>query len=245
MPTVSDDFNRANGALGANWTAAFEGPPTIVSNATVGPTNNADEAAFWSAASFDADHYSEADTTLGGDTSWVGVVARLTATQGYVAVWATNSGGQYRLYRVTSSGGSWVQLGIVNSVGTTGTRRLRVEAEGTTITMFVDSTQQIQVTDSAITSGSPGIYHFWLNSTGTLDNFDGGDLAVSHVPQNLVATTFNASRIDLTWDAVAVATAYEIERDGVVIVSDHPTTSYSDTGLSAATEYDYQVRSVL
>jgi hypothetical protein len=63
-------------------------------------------------------------------------------------------------------------------------------------------------------------------------------------PANLVATTISTSRIDLTWSAAAGATGYDIERDGVVIVTDHPTTGYSDTGLAENTTYTYRVRTV-
>jgi hypothetical protein len=63
-------------------------------------------------------------------------------------------------------------------------------------------------------------------------------------PTGLTAVVISASRIDLTWNPVASATGYDIERDGIVIVTDHATTSYSDTGLSIDTSYSYRVRSV-
>lgn len=64
------------------------------------------------------------------------------------------------------------------------------------------------------------------------------------IPQNLQATAISSSQINLTWNAITTATGYDIERGGVVIVSDHPTNSYSDTGLSPSTEYSYRVRAV-
>jgi hypothetical protein len=64
-------------------------------------------------------------------------------------------------------------------------------------------------------------------------------------PANLVATAISATSIDLSWDAYAGATGYSVERNGVVLVDDHATTSYSDTGLAAGTSYDYRVRAVL
>lgn len=63
-------------------------------------------------------------------------------------------------------------------------------------------------------------------------------------PDNLQAVAASDTQIDLSWDALSGYTAYDIERDGVVIVSDHSTTSYSDTGLDADTEYVYRVRGV-
>jgi hypothetical protein len=60
----------------------------------------------------------------------------------------------------------------------------------------------------------------------------------------LTATPAVVGRIDLEWNAVPGAAGYDIERDGVVIVFDHPTTSYSDTDVAPGTEYDFRVRAV-
>ncbi len=64
-------------------------------------------------------------------------------------------------------------------------------------------------------------------------------------PSNLVATAVGGDRIDLTWDAVAGVDGYDIERDSVIIEWNHPVNSYSDTPLSASTEYSYRVRAVV
>lgn len=64
------------------------------------------------------------------------------------------------------------------------------------------------------------------------------------VPTGLTATPVSATQINLAWNAVSGASGYDIERNGAVIVFDHPTNSYSNTGLSPATTYTYRVRSV-
>jgi hypothetical protein len=64
-------------------------------------------------------------------------------------------------------------------------------------------------------------------------------------PQNLIATAVSDDQIDLTWDVFTGAIGYDIERDTLVIVSDHPTNSYSDTGLDPSTLYTYRVRAVI
>lgn len=58
------------------------------------------------------------------------------------------------------------------------------------------------------------------------------------------ATPFDDDRIDLSWNAIPGALGYEIERDGLIIVTNHGSTSYSDTGRDPATEYCYRVRAV-
>ena len=60
-------------------------------------------------------------------------------------------------------------------------------------------------------------------------------------PLNLVATPISDTEIDLAWDAVIGAAKYDIERDGVVVVTGHIGITYPDTGLTADTEYRYRV----
>jgi hypothetical protein len=60
-------------------------------------------------------------------------------------------------------------------------------------------------------------------------------------PTNLVATPISISEIDLEWIASVGASSYDIERDGVVIVTGHVGTTYQDTGLAQDTQYRYRV----
>lgn len=61
-------------------------------------------------------------------------------------------------------------------------------------------------------------------------------------PVGLTADPISPNQIDLEWEALTGADAYDIERDGVIIETGHLTTTYSDTGLTPNTEYDYRVR---
>ena len=65
------------------------------------------------------------------------------------------------------------------------------------------------------------------------------------VPQNLIAVAVSTNEIDLVWDVFIGAAAYDIERDGVTIVFDHPTETYDDVGLAPETLYTYRVRAVV
>jgi hypothetical protein len=64
------------------------------------------------------------------------------------------------------------------------------------------------------------------------------------IPANLHLVSKTDTQINLAWDAVAGATGYDIERNGIVIATDVSGTTYSDTGLSGSTEYTHRVRSV-
>ncbi|WP_340022473.1 carbohydrate binding domain-containing protein [Paenibacillus sp. FSL K6-1096] len=70
------------------------------------------------------------------------------------------------------------------------------------------------------------------------------DTEAPAVPANLQAKVVNASTIGLTWDAAADnirVTGYEIYRNGVKIGTSQ-TASYTDSGLSGSTDYEYQVK---
>ncbi|NRA39588.1 MAG: DUF5060 domain-containing protein, partial [Planctomycetes bacterium] len=74
----------------------------------------------------------------------------------------------------------------------------------------------------------------------------GPDVEAPSQPQSLALNILSDSQIDLTWNAstdnVAVST-YNIYRDGSLINSSS-ITSFSDSGLTASTNYSYQVSAV-
>lgn len=67
-------------------------------------------------------------------------------------------------------------------------------------------------------------------------------------PANVLADTFSATRVDITWNASAGADHYQVERAGsitgsfTVLNSNVTTTSYSDTTVSSVNTYIYRVR---
>ncbi len=73
------------------------------------------------------------------------------------------------------------------------------------------------------------------------------DATAPTVPQNLSATAAGTSRIDLTWsassDPESGIAGYRIFRDGSQVGQTNQT-SFSDTGLNPATEYEYRVLAV-
>jgi hypothetical protein len=65
-------------------------------------------------------------------------------------------------------------------------------------------------------------------------------------PTNLTATTLSSSKIALDWDdnSEPDLASYNVYRDGDQIVSGLTSSEYTDTGLSGATEYCYEVTAV-
>jgi predicted phage tail protein len=69
-------------------------------------------------------------------------------------------------------------------------------------------------------------------------------------PTNVTATAISVSRVQVTWDAVATATSYQVfaavspGTPVFVTTVRAPATAFSHTGLTAETTYAYQVRAV-
>jgi len=87
-----------------------------------------------------------------------------------------------------------------------------------------------------------------VNAKAAVDSIGGGSGGDTTPPAKvtgLTATHVSSTQIDLTWDANSESdlSHYNIYRDGVLI-DQTTSTSYSDTGLSPATTYTYEVSAV-
>ena len=111
--SASDDFNRADGGLGANWTAIADGSMSISSQAVIGSVG-AQTGDIRTGEAYPSDQYSTVTVTstqlTGGQ--WIGAGVRLQSSgrSGYAGIYYFNFGSpQLMLYK--RSGGSWTQLG--------------------------------------------------------------------------------------------------------------------------------------
>jgi hypothetical protein len=179
---VSDDFNRANGALGANWTDMNVGGgplATIVSGAvTVDTPNSLFEAAYWSADVFPDDQFSQV-TVVAGALNSNGVIVRASGSGAsfnfYSAMLVGGAGIDLRKYVA----GSFTSLGLLGSGGADGDV-IRISAVGSTLQVFINGVQQgADVVDTSITSGSAGLMPAIWGGVGALDNWSGGLAALA------------------------------------------------------------------
>jgi hypothetical protein len=160
--TATDDFNRADGGLGPNWTAVADGGLSISSQAVLGSSATAGDIR--TGESYASDQSSQVQLTsaqLSGG-QWVGPAVRMQngGQNQYLGIYFWNSGTQeLRLYK--RSAGTWVQLGSSYSSGplTAGTQ-LQVTAVGSTISFLQNGVTRISVTDTSFTGGAPGIMTF-------------------------------------------------------------------------------------
>ena len=175
--TASDDFNRANGGLGANWTAISDGGMAIASQQAAG-TAGKTTGDLWTANTFTSDQYSQVQVTStpmsGGE--WIGAAVRLQSSgqTGYVGIYKWNSGSPV-LEIFKRSGGGWAQLSGAYSSGVlaAGTQ-LQLTAVGSTISFWQNGVKRLSVTDSSITGGAPGMMAY---GNGTADSWSGGNAA--------------------------------------------------------------------
>lgn len=179
--TVTDDFDRADGALGTaagGWSwSLVNGTVTILSNqATSGDIGAANEARADSDLSA-ADHYSQAVIAAGGATAATstGVIARKDAS-------ATRT-----FYRSGRDNGSLLlakRIGGTNTAIRTDTPTfslpdtVRLSCSGSTVEHFLNGVSAGSSTDTSIAAGLRcGIQaNFQADGTGLLDDFEAADL---------------------------------------------------------------------
>ena len=161
IPTIgSDDFNRANGGLGAGWVPMHDGSLSIVSQQVVG-TAGATAGDIRAGETYGSDQFSriELTSTQLSDGEWIGPTVRSQngGEDAYLGIYFWNSGSpQLRLYKRT--GGTWVQLGDSYHSGPlpAGTQ-LTLSAVGSRISFQVGGSERIAVTDTTLTGGRPGL----------------------------------------------------------------------------------------
>jgi hypothetical protein len=140
--TFTDNFDRANGELGANWSVATGGP-TIVSNQAAGTVNSLAAAAHVSALS-SADHYAQAKITKSA-TGTARVCTRVsnvgaTITELYLALVRPGTPDQLEMW--VCNGGTLQQIGTDVGTATWVTGDvLRLESEGSTHRVFRNGSQ--------------------------------------------------------------------------------------------------------
>lgn len=174
---VTDDFNRANGALGANW---VDSPTltglTIVSNAA----NSAGASwkwAYWkpSTNTFNNDQSSQITLTSVGAGTFGGPVVRHQTNGTSSGYFGFVNAGTSQAFIYRSDSGTFTQLNLVPSVTVNIGDTIALNATGSTLTLSVNGVTKVTTTDATYTSGQPGIA---VNNT-SVDNFLAGPIASS------------------------------------------------------------------
>jgi hypothetical protein len=135
-----------------------------------------DTSAHWNADSFNADQYAEATISAIGAARYIGVSVRNAASAATFYSWVGDSGDASYLSKYVA--GSYTDLGSGNTFSASNV--IRLEAEGTTITPYINGsttgTPGAQ-TDSAISSGSAGVGGAGGSAyVSRIDDWQGGNL---------------------------------------------------------------------
>src|SRR5580658_535216 len=176
--SATDNFNRADGPLGPNWTDIADGGLAILSQAVVG-TSAGVSGDIRAGEAYSSDHYSQVEVTSTQLTGyqWIGPAVRLQngGQSGYVGIYYWNNGNP-ELMIFLRGGGGWTQLGNAYSCGAlaAGTQ-LEMAATGSTISFLENGVARITATDTSFTGGAPGIISA---GTGSVGNWSGGDIAI-------------------------------------------------------------------
>ncbi len=185
----SDDFNRADGGLGAAWAADQRRGLAISSNAVVGSSAIAGDVRV--AETYGADQFSSIQLTstqlTGGQ--WVGPAVRVqnNGLDMYLGIYFWNNGSpQLRLYK--RSGGNWTQLGSsYNSGPLAAGTVLKLASVGSRIAFSQNGVERIVVSDSSISTGQPGIMTYGAASA---DNWSAGPATV---PSNTLQVDYTGT----------------------------------------------------
>jgi hypothetical protein len=172
--SVTDDFNRADGALGANWTKPAYSAATLVisSNRVVSDTYGVTAVAYHSGSTFANNQYSQIkmNSSISGYT---GPGCRMNPEgDGYIA----------EAYNSTSLAVRRLDNGVATTIGSgiTGLTLLnstvKITCSGSTIEVFVDDVSVGSRTDATYGSGSPWIETNQSGGIYSMDNFAAGDL---------------------------------------------------------------------
>jgi hypothetical protein len=188
---ATDNFNRADaGSLGANWGDLNPnwGTSDIASNQVVGAGNGGGgQAARWiGAGSFTDDQYSILEVralSFSGAANRIGVLVRGSAdTDGsrdfYSAFVELNSAGPtYTTVLMKTVNGTETTIASTSNAWSVGDT-IELEVEGTALRVFRNGTQieALDSTDSALSTGLPGLITSGDASVAIGDNWVGGNI---------------------------------------------------------------------
>lgn len=202
--TLRDNFNRADGALGANWTILVgTNPYSIISNVAATNGASAENCTVYNAFSPAANQWAEVTVTQVGADAYVGPAVRGSGTSWYVIYGDSGNRALYRIVSGTPTSLASSATGFaVNDV-------IRLEVEGTTLRAYVNGVLWTSVTDSSLASGSTGMATWSTSTSGRVDNFTADNIAADQsVTANLIASgeTFYSAAVYLLTDARPLST---------------------------------------
>jgi len=185
LAIATDDFNRADGDVGSDWSASSSAgssnKPDVSSNQLKPQASGEDEIAYYSAKKFDYDQYSQVVFSNVETSSSSGVVVRARAND-WISYEKNTSNNLQRI--IWYNAGAFSVLGSYAGAFADGDV-IRLEVEGSTLRAYQNGVLRITVTNSGVfmdyDSGGAMVYAgVKLSESSTtlerMDNWEGGNL---------------------------------------------------------------------
>jgi len=184
---ASDNFNRANGGMGTNWTQLIAAtPPQILSDLLVTPATGEGISTYtaytWSAAQW---AQITIPTMAATNTNFAGAIVRANTvgSDNDYAVFVYSG----ILYIQKRLNGAYSSNLVSQSWTPTNGDVYRIEISGTTVTSFANNILVASVTDSSISSGSAGLLiASSTTSSPTISLFAAGFYGLPNPPNSLL-----------------------------------------------------------
>lgn len=199
---AADNFTRANGGLGANWSTVTSFSAPQISTNVVKCAISTSVAAVYSAITWPADQYSEFKTALysvadgGGSGCMVRASAGSRAGYYLQMLWGFGSDGKTGNYlEITAVNGSGTITQTVDgpALNVADGDLIRLDILGNFLTAYQNGARSVSMVDTSVTSGTPGI---WAISGGSqqawVEGWTAGDV---HVTFNTIDP---ALKVDVT-----------------------------------------------
>jgi ACT domain-containing protein len=164
---ASDDFNRADGAPGSNWTGSVGSDLTIVSNEVTGAGASVNCSMYWSADTPGASQEAQATIAQTGVGEFAGPLVRANATD-----WVCGDANGATNWQI-----EWYNAGAFTVIASWSTAPAdgdvaKITASGSAFELFVNATSRASGSNgSAPASGNGGIYVFGNGANSRVDDF--------------------------------------------------------------------------
>jgi Pel9A-like, right handed beta helix region/Fibronectin type III domain len=247
----SDDFQDGNSngwtRSSGTWAIVTDGSLAYRQSGTSSDSNSRTGSSLWTNISIQA---RVKPIAFNGADRYVGVMTRVVNSNHYYFLALQNGN---RLLLGKRAGSSPITLATKSFTFSTGTfYTLRIDANGSSLSGYVNGTLQLTASDSEFTSGIIGGATYFASAS--FDDFlvtsiGGGGGNPPLPPTGLAATPGNA-QVTLSWNASTGAASYNVKRSTTsggpfsTIATGVTTTSFTNTNLINGTTYHFVVSAV-
>jgi len=175
---ATDDFGRADGGLGSNWTTAYNGGFLVYSNAARSNGSSNDACSFYSGATFNDNQYAKATVVAAPVTHYyaLGVATRGSGTRNYLYIGLRDNNERY-LARCNN--GTSTALQHYTGAGIAVNDIMQLDSDGSLHSPFLNGVADTSLgtsTDSTYTNGSPGLHCYNGSIDARMDDWEGGNI---------------------------------------------------------------------